>query len=447
MSKNIRQITSSWSKEKQLEFALCVPISKDNIDYLKDYWKAFYEDPISFVDDDIINLITKDLFNIDVTISSYKDVCRILGRELQLFEFNYLLYGYNGFVHEPDKYSNLKDIILNTLSELHTIKEVKEEHTMFGNTVQTLFDVTHLDNAESLMWGSMIGTHVKAYAMAGVFRNPEFANGVKKIALEYERKNYSREDAFFIFNIKQDALIVPMYQIDLLLQSPVWDYVKQYTNDECYCSEDFYDNRDTMRDLAKIYCSFAPGPRESRIPVMWYSSAAEDDEYSDKTYEFEMDPNYVDQSFASEIYNRVRDDFPPVDLSDGISDNQRYTYIDVKIGQEHFIVGYNRNHKGYNGDISDVEKTACLQLFSICYALEYRAYDFNDVTDYMEGSSETWSMSKEDTSNSDEQVSDDEEPTADEPTKAPNPEVYRESLKFSDNPMLRAAQSVDTRYE
>mgnify|MGYP007069833733 CR=1 FL=1 len=436
-----KKITYSFgSKKEELKFVLCIDVSSEDEDYLKEYWKAFYERPCDYINDDMLDLIIDDLWGVNTDSIEYKNVCRVLERELQLFEYNWVFTMYNGFVYEPDKYSNLKDIILEGIDALHKIPSEKIETKnqeglkMFGTTVYTLFEKWKKDSWDTMIWGKLVGNGIFAYAKGGV-GNEVGAKAINKFPIDIAQDDVdNNRHGFVAFDIMGDALIIPYSEISALTQSKVLDLIESYCGGKYLKSTDLTNDEspDDYRLLANLYTAFAPGPNGTKIPTLW---AVDDADLRNRVTEIPLVINNLTCSSEDvvDVYDDITDKFPAIDLQAENGEAMRYIPVVVKTAKPYAYI-YNRNHVAHNGTVASVMLSYCISCNYLADIMDSNVMFSNSNYDgFLNGTQDFWYMSNDASMNTEQMQ---------EKVQEKETAKQQSNFNFSDNPMIAAAQRV-----
>lgn len=181
-------------------------------------------------------------------------------------------------------------------------------------------------------------------------------------------------------------------------------------------------------ELAEIVFSYNDGAKDSIIPIIW--SVPDDSQagfYQTVDWTFMITRNVRDtgnfmadvQVAAKNIMDYLENTCPPIDIENEPK-SKRYAYFRV----EDNVYAYNRNHKAYHGDQSNVKKVAPILLNLAGF--NSKAYEY--IKDIAVGSK-------------------DEEDTVEVDEKTSRPVAQGRPVGKTGNPLIDAALSGHPNYE
>lgn len=178
------------------------------------------------------------------------------------------------------------------------------------------------------------------------------------------------------------------------------------------------------------------------LPVTWMLSNIDRvPDYTIRTayYKDIIQDGAVSIDAINTIFEQIRTALPSIENPEPGVSGARYAVVEVQTGKRNIYLGYNRNHIAQNGNIDSMKKIMCIVLEALHDEIEHVAK--SNLTRYIAGAID------QDTLVIGFDNSDD---TGDEPTaNGEQKEEHKhegEKRAFSENPLIRAAQRGDTRY-
>lgn len=336
-----------------LESVLHVHLNNDNVDYIKTYYRAFYDDPYEYDGDRLCDMILKDLNKTE----------------------------------DPDMMPKKQDSeIMNTIVKYDNLKSA----------------VSVGADTASLYWGWVEGEFIywkdiDYSAISDVEFSSELSlrdiyekcNDSDYIALLYGNKG----SRYFIKVLKATSCKVLQYldANDLNDSNDGYEY-RGWHKLWKICNE----NNELLRNEARFtymsWVSFNNGPNGSKLPILWmntHSTIPYPPESIMKCLRINLEYYDIRNNgdcnaiiFCKSIYQALSKKFKSVDLPE--SEDWRYV-SNFAIGSRYtFPFVYNRNHIAYNGDIGEVAKMPQLILYAL-WDFEEATYEIHNLYEYIQG--------------------------------------------------------------
>lgn len=305
-----------WTNEygwklSQLEGVLKAELTKENVEHIKVFWRAFYESPEDFQNDKVIELI-----------------CQDLGLEYNDKE----LYGMKSIFKEMPRITNL-------------------HHSVTGDVV----------------WGKCNGIHFYAKKLTNDISISRVAN----FTLDELKGKWSKPSLFVLYykdDSSCDSVHIVFNSEDLSGHDGITEFdfeLSGYTYKGMYVINDKYAHQ-MLKHIANIYIPFAKGANDSRIPIVWLNTTDTTSLSLSTNYECDLDVDWFTEGFNKDQFYKfcqsVTEVLPSVDLED--RPNDRYATIEL-INLYSTIAVYNRNHKAYHGNVTRLREFAPILLMSM----------------------------------------------------------------------------------
>lgn len=289
----------SYTEKSRLEDALHAYLSDDNVEYIQEYYRTFYENPEGYVND------------------------------------------------------GLTDIILDDLN-LERIDPWRTEITLLKQFESSTALVTkHLSPEESLAWGHF--NHVPVYVRMvnenlsvdfidmGTDFSYDLLNNVAGLA--------DSDESIVVRLMRSDKGQVVAYcfkRADVARLSEIDKWAPDgWLHMGDFVIGDMSNGTPMANALMRLYVPFYEMANGSLLPIMWIDTMLSNESLvASSALELATIHNSYDNELCKDIYMQFKESFGPVDL-ETMSDKR---YSRVWANQQ--VIVYNRNHTAYNGNIS-----------------------------------------------------------------------------------------------
>lgn len=323
-----------WTNEygwklSQLEGVLRTELSRENVEHIKVFWRAFYESPWDFTNDKIIGLICQDL----------------------------------GLEYDDKELCSMKNIFKETpsLTNLH--------YTITGDAV----------------WGKCRGVHFYAKKCEYDYHKANY----ESCTID-ELKSKTKSKSLFVLHFKND---VTGHGIHLVFNSEDLNGTCGITEFDFliggYNYLGMYVVNDTtapkmMKHVANIYIPFAKGANDSRIPIIWLNTAETTSLSLSTNYECDFDVDWFTGGFNKDKFYKfcqsIVEVLPSVDLENRPDD--RYATIEL-INLFGTIAVYNRNHKAYHGNVTRIREFSPIFLMTMATCVNAKSIEGCNIMDIL----------------------------------------------------------------
>lgn len=393
------------NKLEILQETLNVNLTDENLDYIKEYWKAFYNDPAMFKDDVVCDMVLQDL-----GLTPYE---------------------------KKEK------------------KKVKMEERKMDMEISLLgvpgLEIKRYTPCDTLAWGELEGCQLyvrkinRTYLMPYYDGRPDTMDELKSLVTE---AGYIA----IVFQSATDYIIYVVYSgelgaIDNISINSICPASYEYAG-IVKLGDGVEDHDEIRMQFTKmVYVPFNHGPLGSLIPIMWAITGTSEGlngcaTITAEEYESLISDGAVSIDTANSIFTRIKTALPAIEL-EGSPKEARYSCVKVEDKDGISLYAYNRNHVAYNGNTDSLKAVMSIlldRLYGVftsitrCNLGRYinNAIDRDDLVIAFAGSDAPTDEVAGNTSvgNTNADVKKEEE-----------------SMKFSDNPLIRAAQRGDTRYK
>lgn len=385
------------SKLGLLEEILNVPLTKEQEDTIHDGWRAFWDEPEAFKDDVVVDMVLLDL---GLTPNGTKKKM------------------------EERKMLGLKDDL--STCEKVDLKHVVEDGTLgWGKIAGRNFYVRTAGNGNLIM-PATIGQSGK---ISDVCRSgePALVGIVFQSSVDY---------IIYVINTEEwrDASDV------LISDITPFGY-------ECWGAVNITDGLEAHDEsqlsfLQYCYVPMCNAGSGAVLPVAWMLNdlvRVPDYTIREAYYKDIIQDGAVSIDAINTIFEQIRTALPSIENPEPGVSGARYAVIEVQTGKRNIYIGYNRNHIAQNGNIDSMKKIMCIVTEALHDEIDHvtksnlaryaaGAIDQDTLVIGFDNSGET----------------DDEPTTTGEQKEERNDEGKKKA--FSENPLIRAAQRGDTRY-
>lgn len=397
--------TQPKNKLELLQEILNVNLTDANLDYIKEYWKAFYNDPAMFKDDVVCDMVLQDL-----GLTPYE---------------------------KKEK------------------KKVKMEERKMDMEISLLgvpgLEIKHYTPCDTLAWGKLGGCPVYVRKVNRINLMPYYDGRPDTIS---ELNSLVKEDGYvaIVFQSETDYIIYVIYSDGLgtignVSINSICPASYQYAG-VVKLGDGVEDHDEIRMQFTKmVYVPFNNGSNGSLIPIMWAITGTGDGlngctTITAEEYESLISDGAVSIDNANSIFTRIKTALPAIEL-EGSPKGARYSCVKVENKDSVSLYAYNRNHVAYNGNTDSLKAIMSILLdrlygvFENIVRCNLGRYINNDISqDDLIIAFAGFNVPEEmpnvstNTGNTNAGVKKDEE-----------------SRNFSDNPLIRAAQRGDTRYK
>ena len=406
-SSMVEEYLNNQPKDKLelLQEILNVNLTDANLDYIKEYWKAFYNDPAMFKDDVVCDMVLQDL-----GLTPYE---------------------------KKEK------------------KKVKMEERKMDMEISLLgvpgLEIKHYTPCDTLAWGKLGGCPVYVRKVDRMYLMPYYDGRPDTIG---ELKSLIKEAGYvaIVFQSATDYIIYVIYSdvigtIGNVSINSVCPASYQYAG-VVKLGDGIEDHDEIRMQFTKmVYVPFNNGSNGSLIPIMWAITGTSEGlngcaTITAEEYESLISDGAVSIDNANSIFTRIKTALPAIEL-EGSPKEARYSCVKVEDKDGISLYAYNRNHVAYNGNTDSLKAIMSIlldRLYGVftdivkCNLGRYinNAIDRDDLVIAFAGSDVPTEKPADSTStgNTNAGINKDEE-----------------KRKFSDNPLIRAAQRADIRYE
>lgn len=385
------------SKLGLLEEILNVPLTKEQEDTIHDGWRAFWDEPEAFKDDVVVDMVLLDL---GLTPNGTKKKM------------------------EERKMLGLKDDL--STCEKVDLKHVVEDGTLGWGKIAGRNFYVRTAGKGNLIMPATIGQSGK---ISDVCRSgePTLVGIVFQSSVDY---------IIYVINTEEwkDASDV------LISDITPFGY-------ECWGAVNITDGLEAHDEsqlsfLQYCYVPMCNAGSGAVLPVAWMLSdltRVPDYTIREAYYKDIIQDGAVSIDAINIIFEQIRTALPSIENPEPGVSGSRYAVIEVQTGKRNIYIGYNRNHIAQNGNIDSMKKIMCIVTEALHDEIDHVTK--SNLARYVAGAID------QDTlvigfDNSGE--------TDDEPTTIGEQKEERsdegEKKAFSENPLIRAAQRGDTRY-
>lgn len=381
------------SKLGLLEEILNVPLTKEQEDIIHDGWRAFWDEPEAFKDDVVVDMVLLDL---GMTPNGTKKKM------------------------EERKMLGLKD-------DLSTCEKV---------------DLKHVVEDGTLGWGKIDGRsfYVRTINRADLY--PPITSGLPdRISVACTQSEQSLIG--IIFQSSVDYIIYVINTVEWkdasnVLISDITPFGYEYYGVVNIGDGLEAHDEQQLEFLQYCYVPMCNAGSGAVLPVTWMLSNIDrvpDYAIREAYYKDIIQDGAVSIDAINTIFEQIRTALPSIENPEPGVSGARYAVIEVQTGKRNIYLGYNRNHIAQNGNIDSMKKIMCIVLEALRDEIEHVTK--SNLSRYVAGAID------QDTlvigfDNSGE--------TGDEPTANGEHKEEGEKKAFSENPLIRAAQRGDTRY-
>lgn len=388
-----------------LQETLNVNLTDENLDYIKEYWKAFYNDPAMFMDDVVCDMVLQDL-------------------------------GLTPYEKKEKKKTKTEE------------RKMDMEISLLG--VPGL-EVKHYTPCDTLAWGKLGGCPVYVRKVDRAAIIPYYDGRPESIS---ELTSLVKEDGYvaIVFQSEVDYVIYVMYSdgigtIGNVSINSICPSSYQYAGIVKLGDGVEEQSEDRMKFTKMVYVPFNNGSNGSLIPIMWAITGTGDGlngcvTITAEEYESIISDGVVSIDSANSIFTRIKTALPAIELESSPK-GARYSCVKVEHDGIVSMYAYNRNHVAYNGNTDSLRAIMSVLLERLCGVFPNivrcnlgryinNAIDRDDLVIAFAGSDAPT-----------------DEVAGNISVGNTNAGVKKEeeSRNFSDNPLIRAAQRGDTRYK
>lgn len=385
------------SKLEVLEDILNVSLTNEQEDIIHDGWRAFWDEPEAFKDDVVVDMVLLDL---GMTPNGTKKKM------------------------EERKMLGLKD-------DLSACEKVDLKHVVENGT---------------LGWGKIDGRsfYVRTINRADLY--PPITSGLPdRISGACTQSEQSLIG--IIFQSSVDYIIYVINTVEWkdasnVLISDITPFGYEYYGVVNIGDGLEAHDEQQLEFLQYCYVPMCNAGSDALLPVTWMLNDIDrvpDYTIREAYYKDIIQDGAVSIDAINTIFEQIRTALPSIENPEPGVSGARYAVIEVQTGKRSIYLGYNRNHIAQNGNIDSMKKIMCIVLEALHDEIEHVTK--SNLSRYVAGAID------QDTlvigfDNSDE--------TGDEPTaNGEHKEEHKEEGEkkaFSENPLIRAAQRGDTRY-
>lgn len=386
------------SKLGLLEEILNVPLTKEQEDIIHDGWRAFWDEPEAFKDDVVVDMVLLDL---GLTPNGTKKKM------------------------EERKMLGLKD-------DLSTCKKV---------------DLKHVVEDGTLGWGKIDGRNFYVRTVSK-----------EDLYTPHPLKPWKLDKISNACNSSEPELIGIMFESSIdyiiyIINTEEWKDASNVSIDDITPFGYRFWGPAPMRDglensveehlefLQYCYVPMCNAGSGAVLPVAWMLNDIDrvpDYTIREAYYKDIIQDGAVSIDAINTIFEQIRTALPSIENPEPGVSGARYAVIEVQTGKRNIYLGYNRNHIAQNGNIDSMKKIMCIVAEALHDEIDHVTK--SNLARYVAGAID------QDTlvigfDNSGE--------TGDQPTTNGEQKVEHkddDKRAFSENPLIRAAQRGDTRY-
>mgnify|MGYP004506544605 CR=1 FL=1 len=385
------------SKLGLLEEILKVPLTKEQEDTIHDGWRAFWDEPEAFKDDVVVDMVLLDLGLTPNGTNKKMEERKMLG---------------------------LKDDL--STCEKVNLKHVVEDGTLGWGKIDGRNFYVRTAGKGNLIMPATIGQSGK---ISDVCKSgePALVGIIFQSSVDY---------IIYVINTEEwkDAS-------DVLI-SDITPFGYQY-----YGIVDMVDGleahaEEQLKFLQYCYIPMCNAGSGATLPVAWMLGdliRVPDYTIRETYYKDIIQDGAVSIDAINTIFEQIRTALPSIENPEPGVSGARYAVIEVQTGKRNIYLGYNRNHIAQNGNIDSMKKIMCIVLEALHDEIDYVTK--SNLARYVAGAIDQDTLVI---------GFDNSGKTGDEPTVNGEQKVEHkddgEKRAFSENPLIRAAQRGDTRY-
>lgn len=386
------------SKLGLLEEILNVPLTKEQEDIIHDGWRAFWDEPEAFKDDVVVDMVLLDL---GMTPNGTKKKM------------------------EERKMLGLKD-------DLSTCEKV---------------DLKHVVEDGTLGWGKIAGRnfYVRTVSVENFSLPHPMIGQSDRISDACNKSEPALIGVFFKSSVDYIIYVINTEEwkdaSDVLL-SDITPFGYQY-----YGIADMVDGleahaEEQLEFLQYCYVPMCNAGSGALLPVTWMLNDIDrvpDYVIREAYYKDIIQDGAVSIDAINTIFEQIRTALPSIENPEPGVSGARYAVIEVQTGKRSIYLGYNRNHIAQNGNIDSMKKIMYIVLEALHDEIDHVTK--SNLSRYVAGAIDQDTL----VIGFDNSGKTGDEPTANGEQKEEHKEEG-EKRAFSENPLIRAAQRGDTRY-
>lgn len=385
------------SKLEVLEDILNVSLTNEQEDIIHDGWRAFWDEPEAFKDDVVVDMVLLDLGMTPNGTKKKMEEIKMLG---------------------------LKD-------DLSACEKV---------------DLKHVVEDGTLGWGKIDGRsfYVRTINRADLY--PPITSGLPdRISGACTQSEQSLIG--IIFQSSVDYIIYVINTVEWkdasnVLISDITPFGYEYYGVVNIGDGLEAHDEQQLEFLQYCYVPMCNAGSGAVLPVTWMLSNIDRvPDYTIRTvyYKDIIQDGAVSIDAINTIFEQIRTALPSIENPEPGVSGARYAVIEVQTGTRNIYLGYNRNHIAQNGNIDSMKKIMCIVLEALHDELEHVTK--SNLSRYVAGAVDQDTL----VIGFDNSGKTGDEPTANCEQKEEHKEEG-EKKAFSENPLIRAAQRGDTRY-
>lgn len=386
------------SKLGLLEEILNVPLTKEQEDIIHDGWRAFWDEPEAFKDDVVVDMVLLDL---GMTPNGTKKKM------------------------EERKMLGLKD-------DLSTCEKV---------------DLKHVVEDGTLGWGKIAGRnfYVRTVSVENFSLPHPMIGQSDRISDACNKSEPALIGVFFKSSVDYIIYVINTEEwkdaSDVLL-SDITPFGYQY-----YGIADMVDGleahaEEQLEFLQYCYVPMCNAGSGALLPVTWMLNNIDrvpDYVIREAYYKDIIQDGAVSIDAINTIFEQIRTALPSIENPEPGVSGARYAVIEVQTGKRSIYLGYNRNHIAQNGNIDSMKKIMYIILEALHDEIDHVTK--SNLSRYVAGAIDQDTL----VIGFDNSGKTGDEPTVNGEQKEEHKEEG-EKKAFSGNPLIRAAQRGDTRY-
>lgn len=386
------------SKLGLLKEILNVPLTKEQEDIIHDGWRAFWDEPEAFKDDVVVDMVLLDL---GMTPNGTKKKM------------------------EERKMLGLKD-------DLSTCEKV---------------DLKHVVEDGTLGWGKIAGRnfYVRTVSVENFSLPHPMIGQSDRISDACNKSEPALIGVFFKSSVDYIIYVINTEEwkdaSDVLL-SDITPFGYQY-----YGIADMVDGleahaEEQLEFLQYCYVPMCNAGSGALLPVTWMLNDIDrvpDYTIREAYYKDIIQDGAVSIDAINTIFEQIRTALPSIENPEPGVSGARYAVIEVQTGKRSIYLGYNRNHIAQNGNIDSMKKIMYIVLEALHDEIDHVTK--SNLSRYVAGAIDQDTL----VIGFDNSGKTGDEPTANDEQKEEHKEEG-EKRAFSENPLIRAAQRGDTRY-
>lgn len=288
-------------KKTQIENALHTYVTDEDVAYIEEWWKAFYNEPDNFTDDVVIDMILKDIGKQPISNWNITNEVNEIG-------------GNKTMKAILELYSNKPQVLLT--------KEI-ESRLAWGRYDETEIYIRQTPEVEKTLTPFMqVPQTITGYQGRQLFITAESTESRITIVM-----NECNNDSIEVSSIIPDGYMAIYYgTFDM----------------------------STISLYVETFVAFNRTGAKGRTPILWAGSDLPTSKAMPNGTEWYRDIILNAKDFSLDqfapLFKELKSTFQPISEENGNADEDRYVTLKLTAENETVSIGYNRNHVAYNGN-------------------------------------------------------------------------------------------------